>query len=77
MSNIVEFKPRKKVSKASKYEPMNMTDIENWLQSDIQKLMKNTGKDKEEVIKMASDFYYKYPALIEHVRSEEFMASRK
>lgn len=78
MTNIVEFKPRKaKVSKASKYEPMTMKDVDNWVEENIQSLMQATGKTHEEAIQMASDFYYKYPALIEFVRSPEYMATRK
>lgn len=79
MSNIIDFsKARKgKVSKKKVDMPMTMTDVDNWVESDIAKLMNATKMDKESAIKLASDFYYTYPALIEHVRSEEFMATRR
>ena len=74
---VIDFSKRKKEKAKKKYEPMTMTTIENWIEEDIQKLMKNTGLTHSEVIKMASDFYRTYPALIEHVRSEKFMAENK
>lgn len=76
MTNVVPFKPRKAKAKA-KFEPMTMDTVKQWIEDDVSKLMKATGKTAEEAIQMASDFYYRYPALVEHVRSEEFMASRK
>jgi hypothetical protein len=80
MNNIVEFKPRKAKVKASnkgKFEPMTMKDVDNWVEENIQNLMQATGKTHAEAVQMASDFYYKYPALMEFVRSPEHMASRK
>ena len=77
MTNIIEFKRAKKAKATKKQEVMSYNEVEQWLENDIQKLMEATGKDHEDAIQMASDFYYGYPALIEHVRSIEFMANRK
>jgi hypothetical protein len=78
MTNVIEFKPRKaKVATKSKFEPMTVRDVDNWVEENIQSLMKATGKSHEDAVQMASDFYYKYPALIEFVRSPEHMATRK
>lgn len=77
MTNVVEFKRKAKVKASNKFEPMTMRDVDNWVEENIQGLMKATGKTHEEAVQMASDFYYKYPALMEFVRSPEHMANRK
>ncbi len=75
-NNIVDFKQRKAKVKAKKYDVMTQATVDQWVEDDIDKLAKNIGKTREEAIKMASDFYMSYPALIEHVRTPEFMAQR-
>lgn len=79
MTNIIDFNSKRKAKVVSKgkFEPMTMKDVDNWVEENIQALMKATGKNAEEAVQMASDFYYKYPALMEFVRSPEHMASRK
>jgi len=44
-----------------------MTEVEN----DITKLCDTLGLDRDEAVDMATDFYRKYPMLMEFVRSPE------
>ena len=44
---------------------------------DTMNLSNATGITPDEAVKMASDFYRKYPMLVEHVRSVEYMTRNK
>lgn len=68
MGKIVKFQPRPKTVKDTDHSTFTSA-----LDADIEKLSNATGISKEDAIKMASDFYRRYPMLIEHVRSPEFM----
>ncbi len=72
-NKIVDFNTYKVKSvqkpKRGAEKPMSITDVDNWVEENIQKLMKATNLEHSEAIKMATDFYRQYPALMEMVRS--------
>lgn len=82
MSNVIQFnlKAKKEVvvqgSQASQY-PENDKTYMGMVDYDTAKLCAAAGITTEEAIQMASDFYRKYPMLIEHVRSAEYMLRNK
>ena len=76
-NNIVDFKQRRKAKMNKKYDVMTQSTIDDWVEENIRDLMKATKKSYDEAITMASDFYMRYPALIEFVRSPEYMKNRK
>lgn len=47
------------------------------VEKDTTNLSTAIGKSREDAIQMASDFYKKYPMLIEYVRSPEYMLRGK
>lgn len=73
MGRIVEFnrgrKDKKNVQQPITQEYSFTAEVEK----DIEKLMKAIDGDRDKAIQMASDFYRRYPMLIEYVRSPEYM----
>ena len=53
------------------------TTFMDMVEQDTRNLAEATGKTVEEAVRMASDFYRKYPMLIEYVRSPEYMLRNK
>lgn len=82
MNNVIQFRPKAKEevviegSQASLY-PENDKTYMGMVDYDTAKLCAATGVTTEEAIQIASDFYRKYPMLIEHVRSAEYMLRNK
>jgi len=74
MTDIVPFKG--KVSRKSdkrRKEVFEPFDLEEELEKDIERLRKSWSKGdvqltREETLRAAADFYYRYPVLIEYVR---------
>lgn len=66
-----------KVIRLNKKITKSATTFTDMLDRDICNLSDVAGISKEQAIQMASDFYRKYPMLIEHVRSPEYMMRNK
>lgn len=72
MAKVVPY--RGKIEKVRRAVPTPPKfNFEDALQNDIDNLCSATGLGEREAVQMADDFYRKYPALIEHVRSTEFL----
>lgn len=71
-TKVIPFKSIKKIKRTVATPPTKF-NFEDALQSDIDNLCLATGLGEREAVQMADDFYQKYPALIEHVRSVGFM----
>lgn len=75
MGEVVQFDFKKREPNRpafTEHTPASTTFTEV-LNRDIKNLSNTCGITEEEAIQMASDFYKRYPMLIEHVRSPEFM----
>jgi hypothetical protein len=74
---------KRKVNKTSNYTtqgtaPSNVPmGFMEEVHKDTEKLSEATGITSEQAVQMASDFYRKYPMLVEHVRSIEYMTRNK
>jgi hypothetical protein len=84
MGKVVSFNGKKrklgKVKDKRKYsinQTIQGTTFMDMVEQDAYNLAEATGKTKEEAVKIASDFYRKYPMLIEYVRSPEYMLRNK
>lgn len=80
-SNVVPFgpRPRKKTAGAAsaKETVLSNTDFHKEVDVDINNLCDNLGLERDEAIKMAGDFYRKYPMLMEYVRSQDYLIGGK
>jgi hypothetical protein len=83
MTNIVNFTD---LAKAAAKAPKTTTtpqpttggySFQAEVQSDIVKLCESLGIDEEQAIHIATDFYRKYPALMEWVRSPDHLLRGK
>jgi hypothetical protein len=52
-----------------------MADVEAERERNIAKMCDKLSIDRDQAIKLASDFYRTYPMLLEYVRTPEFMAN--
>lgn len=76
MTNVIEF-TSKSNRKGVASVPVQGDLFDQMLARDIENVLKATGlPDIESAIKFAGDFYRKYPALVELVRSQENLLRR-
>jgi hypothetical protein len=71
MANIIQFKPKSEKSKKVK-QALTLDPFFIMVEEDIEKLMKATNGTREDAIKLASDFFRRYPALTTWVSSEGY-----
>jgi len=72
-----KFRKVKSKHKDATNQTIQGTTFMDMVEQDTRNLAEATGKTLEEAVKMASDFYRKYPMLIEYVRSPEYMLRNK
>lgn len=77
MNNVVQFKPRATTAKKPVEHSESGFDFMERVMVEAGALGESTGRTPEEAIKFASDIYSKYPMLIEHVRSVEYITRDK
>ena len=74
MGKVIPFNRKRKDSSA----PVEIAgSFMGMVEKDTNDLALAIGKTSEEAIEMASDFYRKYPMLVEYVRSPEFLLRGK
>ena len=79
MSKVVRFR-KKEIDSDRKRDFINHTiqgtqpqTFMNEVEKDTNNLAMATGKSHEEAMKIASDFYRRYPMLVEYVRSPDYL----
>jgi hypothetical protein len=76
MEKVYNFgEERKKRTAKKRPDVLTMADVEAERERNIDKMCKKLGIDRDQAIKLASDFYRAYPMLMEYVRTPEFMAN--
>ncbi|AGR46869.1 hypothetical protein SHANETTE_203 [Bacillus phage Shanette] len=76
MTNVIDF-TTKSSRKGVASVPVKGDLFDQMLASEIETVLKATGlPDGESAIKFVSDFYRKYPALVEYARSQENLLRR-
>lgn len=77
MTNIVKFASKR--TKQSVSTPPTINTFSQALEEDISRLCDSFdgGIDRDKAVQIASDFYNKYPMLMEWVRSPEYMLRKE
>lgn len=79
MSNIVSFESARKHKDVAKVQTKVAPAInfQQEIENDINKLAEKLDMTPSEAIKVAEDFYWAYPMLVEYVRSAEYRLRNK